>query len=90
MTNLLPCLQELATAAKSTMMADQVLVLIEKEIEKEKKFEKKFKNLCSEMADTHAQNRDMEKVTHLQIMMDQSHLDVREMLIFVQKLKDGM
>nr|GFA18279.1 hypothetical protein [Tanacetum cinerariifolium] len=103
------------------MMANQVLVLMEKEIDNELKFEKKFKNLCLEMADTvknkakyieelerypwlqanveavetacmlkHAQNKDMEKVTHLQIMMDQSHLDVRKMIIVVQKLKDGM
>ncbi|GKE18992.1 hypothetical protein Tco_1426569, partial [Tanacetum coccineum] len=38
----------------------------------------------------HAQKRDMEEVTRLQIMMLQSHLGVRGKLIFVQKLKDGM
>ncbi|GJZ49159.1 hypothetical protein Tco_0603349 [Tanacetum coccineum] len=121
MANLLSHLKELETAANSTMMADQVLVLMEKEIDKELKFEEKFKNLCSEMADTvknraeyieememcqrlwanveavetarvlkHAQKRDIEKVIRLQIMMDQSHLSVHEMLIFVQKLKDVM
>ncbi|GKB92996.1 hypothetical protein Tco_0979133 [Tanacetum coccineum] len=98
MANLLPRLKELETATKSTMMADQVLVLMEKEIDKELKFEEKFRNLCSEMADT-VKNRaeyieelesDMEKAACLQIMMDQSHLGVREMLISVQKLKDGM
>nr|GEW71256.1 hypothetical protein [Tanacetum cinerariifolium] len=52
MTNLLPRLQELATVAKSIMMANQVLVLMEKEIDNELKFKKKFKNLCLEMADT--------------------------------------
>ncbi|GKE38902.1 hypothetical protein Tco_1462307, partial [Tanacetum coccineum] len=36
----------------------------------------------------HAQKRDTKKVIRLQIMMDQSHLCVREMLIFLQKLKD--
>ncbi|GJS60389.1 inorganic pyrophosphatase 2-like protein [Tanacetum coccineum] len=38
----------------------------------------------------HAQKRNMEKVTSLEIMMDQSRLGVREKLILVQKLKDGM
>ncbi|GJW23839.1 hypothetical protein Tco_0037650 [Tanacetum coccineum] len=52
MANLLPRLQELATATKSTMMADQVLVLMEREIDKKMKFEEKFRELCLEMADT--------------------------------------
>nr|GEY20493.1 hypothetical protein [Tanacetum cinerariifolium] len=34
------------------MMADQVLVLMEKEIDKELKFEEKFSDICFEMADT--------------------------------------
>nr|GEV31356.1 KAT8 regulatory NSL complex subunit 3-like [Tanacetum cinerariifolium] len=34
--------------------------------------------------------RDMEKVTHLQIMMNQSHLGAREKLLFGGKLKDGL
>ncbi|GJU32436.1 hypothetical protein Tco_1176025 [Tanacetum coccineum] len=49
-SNFLPRLQELATAAKSTMMVDQVLVLTEKEIDKELKLEVKFRDLCSELA----------------------------------------
>ncbi|GKB74577.1 hypothetical protein Tco_0935989 [Tanacetum coccineum] len=36
------------------------------------------------------QQRDMEKVTCLQIMMNQSHLGVHEKLLFVQNLKDEM
>ncbi|GKE46919.1 hypothetical protein Tco_1478177 [Tanacetum coccineum] len=121
MANLLPRLQELATAMKSTMMADQVLVLMEKEIDNELNLEEKFRDLCSEMMDIvknvieyieelkrylrlrdnveavetvrvlkHAPKKDMEKVTRLQIMMDQSHLGMRENLIFVKKLKDGI
>ncbi|GKF27099.1 hypothetical protein Tco_0082993 [Tanacetum coccineum] len=96
MANLFLRLQELAklaTAAKSTMMVDQVLVLMEREIHKKLKLEEKFRELCSEMADTMkdiAEYRDMEKVTRLQIMMNQSHLGVREKLLFVQNLKDGV
>ncbi|GKF16229.1 hypothetical protein Tco_0061147 [Tanacetum coccineum] len=52
MANLLPRLQELATAVKSTMMVDQVLVLTEKEIDKELKLEVKFRDLCSELVNT--------------------------------------
>ncbi|GJU21845.1 hypothetical protein Tco_1155187 [Tanacetum coccineum] len=40
--NILPRLQELATVEKSTMMVDQVLVLMEKEIDKELKLEEKL------------------------------------------------
>ncbi|GKE41670.1 hypothetical protein Tco_1468954, partial [Tanacetum coccineum] len=121
MENILLRFQELATAAKFTMIVDQVLMLMEREIDKELKLEEKFRDLCSEMASTvknkvvyiedlerypwlqdnveatetarvlkYAQKRNMEKVTGLQIMMDQSLLGVHEKLIFVQKLKDGM
>nr|GEV81601.1 hypothetical protein [Tanacetum cinerariifolium] len=51
MANFLPRLQKLATATKSTMMGDQVLVLIENELDKEFKFEEKFRELSSEMVD---------------------------------------
>ncbi|GJT13754.1 hypothetical protein Tco_0860796 [Tanacetum coccineum] len=46
MANLLPRLQELATAAKSTMMVGQVLMLMKREIDKELKHEEKFRELC--------------------------------------------
>nr|GEX72716.1 putative LRR receptor-like protein kinase [Tanacetum cinerariifolium] len=52
MENLLPLLQELATAVKFTMMVDQVLVLMEKEIDKELKLGVKLRDLCLEQANT--------------------------------------
>ncbi|GKC01826.1 copia protein, partial [Tanacetum coccineum] len=50
MANLLPRLQELAAATKSTIMVDQVLVLMEKEVNKDLKFEEIFRELYLEMA----------------------------------------
>nr|GEW47981.1 hypothetical protein [Tanacetum cinerariifolium] len=52
MANLLPRLQELATASKSTMMANQVLVLMEKEIDKELKLRVKHRDLYLEQGNT--------------------------------------
>nr|GEU54707.1 hypothetical protein [Tanacetum cinerariifolium] len=37
----------------------------------------------------HGQKRDLDKMTHLQIMVNQSHLGVREKLIFVSKMYLG-
>ncbi|GJT71132.1 hypothetical protein Tco_1030418 [Tanacetum coccineum] len=56
---LFPRLEEIAIAVKSTMMADQVLVFMEREVYKDLKFEEKFREFCLEIADT---VKDMTKV----------------------------
>nr|GEU86356.1 hypothetical protein [Tanacetum cinerariifolium] len=45
-------LEELATAAKSTMLKDQVHVLIENEVDNDLKFKNKFIELCLEVTAT--------------------------------------
>ncbi|GJY69343.1 ribonuclease H-like domain-containing protein [Tanacetum coccineum] len=65
----LPHLEELATTAKSTMMAYQVLVLMEREVDKDLKFVEKFRELCLEVANTMKVKAevidDLERFTHL-------------------------
>ncbi|GKD43056.1 hypothetical protein Tco_1267701 [Tanacetum coccineum] len=56
---LFPRLEEIAIAVKSTMMADQVLVFMEREVDKDLKFKEKFREFCLEIADT---VKDMTKV----------------------------
>ncbi|GJZ15954.1 hypothetical protein Tco_0551631 [Tanacetum coccineum] len=51
--NLTQCSKrQLATASKSTMLKDQVHMLIEREVNYDLKFEKKFRELCLEVTAT--------------------------------------
>ncbi|GKB42867.1 hypothetical protein Tco_0887809 [Tanacetum coccineum] len=92
----LPHFEELATITKSTMMNDQVLMLMKRKVDKDLKFEDKFKELCLEVADIVkdkqrcVQHGDMEKVTCLQVMVNEAHLGVCEKLLFVVKMKEGL
>ncbi|GKB85041.1 hypothetical protein Tco_0957313 [Tanacetum coccineum] len=86
MANLLPRLQELATATKTTMMVDQT----EQSTLRSWRLRDNIEAVEIACVLKRVQQRDMEKVTRLQIMMNQSHLGVREKLLFVQNLKDGV
>nr|GEW03147.1 hypothetical protein [Tanacetum cinerariifolium] len=102
------CTEELAKAAKSNKIKDQMLVLMGRQVETELKLEKKFRELCDEvsivvkkrLSSNHVaketarllrrrQKRDMDKMTHLQIMVNESHLGVRKKHIFVSKMNLG-
>ncbi|GJR07613.1 hypothetical protein Tco_0790265 [Tanacetum coccineum] len=52
MANLLHRLQELSIAAKSTMIVDQVLVLMDRGVDEDLKFKEKFRELCLEISDS--------------------------------------
>nr|GEV56635.1 zinc finger, GRF-type [Tanacetum cinerariifolium] len=104
------CTEELANAAKSNKIKDQMLVLMGRQVETELKLKEKFRELCEEVSTVvkeredvieeleilsgnyvskettsllrRGQNHDLDKMTRLQIMVNQSHLGVREKLIF--------
>nr|GEX80070.1 hypothetical protein [Tanacetum cinerariifolium] len=47
----LPRLEEIAIGVKSTMMADQVLVFMERKVDKDLKFDEKCREFCLNIAD---------------------------------------
>ncbi|GKA36393.1 hypothetical protein Tco_0722884 [Tanacetum coccineum] len=78
------CMDELAKAAKSTKIEDQMILLLDRHVESELKLEKKFCRSARLLR--RVQMRDLEKVTRLQIMVNESHLSAREKHIFSSSL----